>query len=553
MSRGRNTLAMASSSDNGMTYGGLHRIPGLVQPGCGLGLLVRDDVIHISYDDNGTLGSAAPSAHDNSRNNLTVAHSSDFGATWVKRHVDRRFTGLSAMAVVESGREQQLGLLYEGGRKRFDGDGIWFAVLPFPPTAGLKTEDDETPPCSWGGFPCRPDPTVLAKPAGWNCTCSAQEFCKPLTGHGPVTEREVLATWGTVPQIYRPLSDIDWNVTTTLVLGAWPGSSIWQHESPNATELICTAHSYGVRVVLAGPFHLWWPGAVASKFTKPDRINASTQAAMAEAALEIVYANGFDGINFDLEGGYTAAYEPDVTGLVRAVSSSFKAALPNAQISFWLGLAVAQRPLGFNINDLAQAVDLVAVMGYDLISNQTTVAGPSLRMSFFEESVEQLIAGGVPADKIVAGFGWRATEYACTERNQTTERCTCATTEVYAGRKVCSPKRYGYFAGLQQLETSAQPRGKLRWSSTEQASYFNTVAPTSASGSGAPTVSQWWVDGPETLAPRYEWARLRRLRGVTMWTTSGACCWPPYVKAEPAAEEAMWKTISEHFLGRSGG
>ena len=133
MGPGRNTLAMASSSDNGITFGGLHKIPGLVQPGCGLGLLVRDDVIYISYDDNGTLGSAAPNAHDDSRNNLTVAHSSDFGANWAKRSVDRRFTGLSAMAAVGDEGEQQLGVLYEGGPKRFDGGGIFFATLPFLP------------------------------------------------------------------------------------------------------------------------------------------------------------------------------------------------------------------------------------------------------------------------------------------------------------------------------------------------------------------------------------------------------------------------------------
>jgi hypothetical protein len=86
MTSGRNTLAMATSSDNGMSFSGLHKIPGLVQPGCGLGLLVHDDIIYISHDDNGTLGTSSPNAHDASRNNLTVAHSSD-GRTWTKRSV----------------------------------------------------------------------------------------------------------------------------------------------------------------------------------------------------------------------------------------------------------------------------------------------------------------------------------------------------------------------------------------------------------------------------------------------------------------------------------
>lgn len=420
---------------------------------------------------------------------------------------------------------------------------------------GHQAGDDALAPCGWGGFPCRPaGRATLGRPAGWNCSCSAAQFCKPLPG-GPLARREVLATWGTVPQQFRPLSDIDWDVTTTLVLGAWPGSSIWAHESPNASELLCMAHSRGVRVVLSGPFHLWWPGAAASHFTKPRHINASTQAAMAEAALEVVYANGFDGISFDIEGGYTAEFGPDVTGLVRSVRSRFQAALPNAQISFWLGLAAAQRPLGFNTKELSKSVDLMAVMAYDLISNQSAVAGPDLRMSFFAESIETLIAQGVPTEKIAVGFSWRASEYACKEVIPTTERCTCVTTETYNGREVCSAKRHGYFAGLQQLQMLAPPGNKLRWSATEQASYFNVV---SSSGSNVTSgrhdlvqkVSQWWIDGPQTLAPRYEWARSRQLRGVTMWTASGACCWPPYVVATPGAERAMWQAISEHFLGR---
>eukprot|EP01050_Picozoa_sp_SAG11_P013825 SAG11_NODE_1645_length_4524_cov_7.819435_3_plen_468_part_00 len=76
ISPGRNTLAMASSTDNGLTFDNLHKIPHLVQPGCGLGMLITtDDTIYLSFDNNGTLASAAPNAHDNSRNNLTVSHS----------------------------------------------------------------------------------------------------------------------------------------------------------------------------------------------------------------------------------------------------------------------------------------------------------------------------------------------------------------------------------------------------------------------------------------------------------------------------------------------
>lgn len=140
-SPGRNTLAMSRSTDNGRSWANPTKIKGLVQPGCGLGLLVDQGVIYISYDNNGTLATASPNAHDASRNNLTVSHSTNGGASWESRLVDPRFTGLSALAKVRqptsnNSRDRaevgttKLGVLYEAGHKRFDGDGIWFATLP---------------------------------------------------------------------------------------------------------------------------------------------------------------------------------------------------------------------------------------------------------------------------------------------------------------------------------------------------------------------------------------------------------------------------------------
>ena len=45
---------MAASTDNGFSFHGLGKVPGLVQPGCGLGLVVHRGVIYVSHDNNGT-------------------------------------------------------------------------------------------------------------------------------------------------------------------------------------------------------------------------------------------------------------------------------------------------------------------------------------------------------------------------------------------------------------------------------------------------------------------------------------------------------------------
>jgi hypothetical protein len=61
---GRNTLAMASSNDRGDTWHHLHKIEGLVQPGCGLGMVIHADMIYLSHDNNGTIADKAhPGAH----------------------------------------------------------------------------------------------------------------------------------------------------------------------------------------------------------------------------------------------------------------------------------------------------------------------------------------------------------------------------------------------------------------------------------------------------------------------------------------------------------
>ena len=59
----------------------------------------------------------------------------NYGETWVSRSVDKRYTGLSMLAdVAVEGGERRLGVLWEGGAKRFDGDGIWFTTMPFAPS-----------------------------------------------------------------------------------------------------------------------------------------------------------------------------------------------------------------------------------------------------------------------------------------------------------------------------------------------------------------------------------------------------------------------------------
>ena len=154
-SAGRNTIATALSTDHGRSFGPLRKFPGLVQPGCAVGFLIHEDVMHVSRDNNGTIVTdivspkipgQAMDLHDASRNNLTVSSSSD-GESWSHVLIDGRFTGASTLALIppEAGGAAELGVLYEAGDHRFDGGGIWFAKIDAADPRPQTEPDRELP------------------------------------------------------------------------------------------------------------------------------------------------------------------------------------------------------------------------------------------------------------------------------------------------------------------------------------------------------------------------------------------------------------------------
>ena len=103
----------------------------------GADMLVRRDVIYVSHDFNRSHDPGA--AHDLDRNNMTVSTSKDFGRSW--SHLPllpvnpasgvRTFSGASCLADLSVAAEPSLGVLYERGADRFDGDGVWFVAIAY--------------------------------------------------------------------------------------------------------------------------------------------------------------------------------------------------------------------------------------------------------------------------------------------------------------------------------------------------------------------------------------------------------------------------------------
>ena len=187
---------------------------------------------------------------------------------------------------------------------------------------------------------------------------------RPLATPGP--QREVFAYWSTrSPVVPWSWQSLDWGRMTTLaVFEPWPPPP----------ELVCHAHSRGVRVVSADGVQ-WMHTAL--------RSNASYRAAWVDNHVDQMVASGTDGVNVDLEayrGGLPGsktpvpnAAAPLFTSLLAELRVALRAKNPHAQLSMAAQIWPTAYPAyfygGYNYTAIAREIDFFVVMGYDMIED----------------------------------------------------------------------------------------------------------------------------------------------------------------------------------------
>lgn len=166
---------------------------------------------------------------------------------------------------------------------------------------------------------------------GFLCTCDGQHNnngagCTPMglrnPGSVPAPRRDVVVQISADDAgVFDPMEPgrIDWNVTTTLVLEAFPGSPlwVWLFERPpphNATALICKAHSNNVSVVLGGLLSPNLPWSANS--THPIPIELADQVAYTGGIWDVLFAYALDGASFDIPPTVSVAYKGAITNLM---------------------------------------------------------------------------------------------------------------------------------------------------------------------------------------------------------------------------------------------
>lgn len=276
--------------------------------------------------------------------------------------------------------------------------------------------------------------------------------------------------------------------------GGWSG---WT--SAAMTDVINTAHSRGVKVLLTVTMMSWDGGAQQATLLG----NSTYRARLVQEIVSAVRLRNADGVNLDFEPVYTSERE-EYTSFVRQL----KAGLVNAGVGSYLSVCTmagaASWATGYDVAGLvaAGAADHLFVMGYDYSWSGSDRAGGVAPMdSTYQLDVRtsvddhlQLVSGsklvwGVP----YYGRSWPTTSDALNAYTRP-DTATSYTRAWY------------YTAGLE----AAAAYGR-RWDATGQVPWFATWD--SANG----TWREGYYDDATSLGYKYDLINTRGLGGTGMW------------------------------------
>jgi len=214
------------------------------------------------------------------------------------------------------------------------------------------------------------------------CPCSNPDWCKPISG-APVRNKEVFGFHnGNSPKGYETFN---WTHVTTI---AWAGEP----------DIMCAAHSHGVRVILSSP------GVILTN-------NATMRAIYANNVVAKVQESFADGVTFDYESPLAAG---DVrSSYYAALISDTRDALHKANPSYQISTCVAWSPdsidgRNYPMKALADASDLLYVMDYDTRSQVFDACLASANAPYFGmiKGLQRYFDIGISPSQLVLGVPW---------------------------------------------------------------------------------------------------------------------------------------------------
>ncbi|KKR80178.1 MAG: Glycosyl hydrolase, family 18 [Candidatus Daviesbacteria bacterium GW2011_GWA1_41_61] len=315
------------------------------------------------------------------------------------------------------------------------------------------------------------------------------------------------------------LAGVDFEVLTTLayfgipVLGDGnldrgdPGYTTFK--SKKATDIFKRAHVFGTRVVLT--LTQMNNGQILALLDNPEaQANATFQ------AVEEVKKRGIDGINVDFEynGDPGEDYRQKFTNFVADLADQMHRYNPSSKVTVSVYAASVKDPKIYDITALSSASDGIFMMAYDFALAGSDTAMPTSPLYGYKEghywydvstAVEDFLSL-MPSSKLILGVPWYGYNYVvyqpeikASTRPSWTWRGRPATQTYAVALENVRPDR----ADISDFQTGWDDLGQVGW----KAYYL-------------PDAGTWrmiFLEDPESLGLKYDFAKNKNLAGVGMW------------------------------------
>lgn len=374
---------------------------------------------------------------------------------------------------------------------------------------------------------------ALLRPGGargypGQCPCANASLCEPVTGQRFADGKQLFVFHvAGEPTNFDQWRHYDFSRITVIAM--------WEFPEMGA-ELLCHAHSLGIRVVLPS-----MPPAKVYNGT-----NETKKLAWADNTAATVKSLFADGINMDTEDAIPPGDRHARDGLTdiakRARVALNKVGLKSALVTFDVGWMPGVDGRFYDYQGLAEVCDYLVVMAYDMASYiwGACLATPNSPPPQVMQGVLNYLAL-VPPDQLVLAVPWYGRRYRCANGTATDARL-CPMAKPLAWRDCnctdsgAEPVEFGAMASLTPTSSSGVQRDAML-----QTPWMNFAH----ASSGA--VSQLWYDDIESLSIKYTLAAAHQLLGVGMWAANmldyGK---PPWNGTDtiPQATRDMWTAIS---------
>ena len=236
-----------------------------------------------------------------------------------------------------------------------------------------------------------------------------------------------------------------------------------------------------------------------ANFPKEQLLNSTARKLWTEQQVSYAEHHGLDGVNFDFEEELVIESEESkaYTKLFKSTVATFHQRIPDSQVS----IDVAWSPdnidgRGYQYRALAEAADLVFVMGYDQQSQmwqrERCRARPNSPLIKTFSGVRKYLQLGVESEKLVLGVPWYGYRYPC----QQLSAGVCYIEEVPFRGCNCTDAAGREFAYKDIINFLKKSHTGRQWDEVAKAPHFDY--------SENNQTYQVWYDDPESLFIKYK-------------------------------------------------